>query len=191
MNLYPISGSDSEWNKHRIVADRRIDKSVYYLIGKWFMHDKSKKALSYFDAILNREDIQSRMGPDCLVSFGLETKLMGVAILKAMIEQLNVRDDLKIRIDVKGTIAIWLKIINANQLCYASKYAHECATMFESIRNVSDDVKFWLDQISHVLYNFVFIVFINDFQMLADEAEAYFKRVDSDDTTDKTDRNPD
>lgn len=191
MDMNPISGSSGEWNRSRIVTDRRICKSAYYFIGKWLIADKSKKALSYFDAIINRDDIQFRKGPDFLISFELEIKLGSVALLKAMIEQLNARDDLEIRIDVKEAISNWIKILNANQFCYLSKYDHECTAMFESIRNVSDDVKFWLNQISHVLYNFIFITSEDDYKMLIDEAEAYFKRVDSDDTSNKTDRNPD
>ena len=195
MKPYPISGYRSKSDLSLIVTDRKIDSSAFYLIGKWLIHDKSKKALSYFDALINREDIQFCMGSNFLISFGREHKFQIISLLKAMIDQLNARDDLEIKIDVKEVISNWLKITNTNLVCYISDYAHKCTTMFESISiqfdAYSDEVKFWLGQISHVLCNYTFISSEGDIQMLVDEAEAYFKTVDTDDTVNKTDRNPD
>ena len=168
-----------------MISEDAFDNTVYFLIGKWFTSNDSENAFAYFSSMYD----ELEKHPNTLIIFGLPQKLEVATMLKSMIKQLNDRQGVPF-INDTATIKNWFKLVN--EPLYLSEYRQKCKELFTFNCAVTDKTIALMNKIADVIYHFIFIT-VHQTRMLGYKAAEYFKikRTDTDDTTDKTDRNPD
>ena len=163
----------------------------YKLLGKWLMSADYQNTMTYFHALQDKSDVVKCVNKgEYLYFFGMEVRLEMIYILYGMIEQLNAQEDLPIKIDLKKSIENYLTLTNTP--IFVSNYKEGCMKVLDFIEFDGSNHKLasMIIDMQNIISIYPFLM-SQEAQLLLDEAKTYFKRTDSNDTSNKTDRNSD
>lgn len=159
----------------------------YRLLGEWLMSADYQNAITYFHVLQDKSDVVKSVNKhkeEYLYFFGTEIRLEMIYILYGMIQQLNAQEDLPIKIDLKKSIENYLALTNTP--IFVSNYKEGCTKVLGCIEFDGSNHKLasMIIDMQNIISTYPFLI-NQEAQLLLDEAKAYFKRTDTDNTTDK------